>query len=296
MTTADYTLPRRMWHQLEPIHALFWYAPEVSAIAAELGYDVATRWPSYFAWRSAPLGRVGPGLVASAFYSFSPRMVGEHVPATWAAVSPQQVLTARMRAVDRMCRERFADQIGTPGLAEAAELAREAALAASTAGRTLAAANADLPWPDEPHLVLWHAIGVLREHRGDGHITALITAGLDPCESLVSFAAIGAAPVTVFASRGWTAAEWSAATGRLTARGWTGADGTATDRGRDGRDEIEWRTDRLADGPWQAIGQARAERLAELIRPLLGAALESGLLPAQSTLGVTSVPFPAPHP
>ena len=72
-------------------------------------------------------------------------------------------------------------------------LAREAALAADTAGRTLAAANADLPWPGEPHLMLWHAVGVLREHRGDGHITALLAAGLDPCEALVSFAAIGAA-------------------------------------------------------------------------------------------------------
>src|SRR6266487_2377387 len=50
-TTADYGLARRMWHQLEPVHAVFWYAPEVFAEAAGLGYDVATRWPSYFAWR-----------------------------------------------------------------------------------------------------------------------------------------------------------------------------------------------------------------------------------------------------
>jgi hypothetical protein len=25
-----------------------------------LGYDTRTRWPSYFAWRLAPLGAVGP--------------------------------------------------------------------------------------------------------------------------------------------------------------------------------------------------------------------------------------------
>jgi hypothetical protein len=35
-----------MWHQLEPIHAVFYYAPEVSAEAARLGYSVDTRWPS----------------------------------------------------------------------------------------------------------------------------------------------------------------------------------------------------------------------------------------------------------
>ena len=59
-------------------------------------------------------------------------------------------------------------------------------------GGGLAAASADLPWPGEPHLVLRHAITVLREQRGDGHIAALQAAGLDPGEALVSFAAIGA--------------------------------------------------------------------------------------------------------
>jgi len=295
-TTEDYGLARRMWHQLEPIHAVFWYAPEVFAEAAALGYGVATRWPSYFAWRLAPLGAAGPRMASSACYSFSPDMVAEHVPAVWAVASPQRILAARERAVDRMYRALLGDRIGSPGLAEAADLARDAALAADTAGCTLAAANADLPWPDEPHLVLWHAINILREHRGDGHITALLAAGLDPCEALVSFAAIGAAPEKTFSSRGWTAREWSAARDRLAARGWVDATGNATERGRDGRDEIEWRTDRLADAPWQALGPVRTKRLAELTGPLLGAAFESGLLPGQSTLGIATVPPPAPRP
>jgi len=76
-----------------------------------------------------------------------------------------------------------------------------------------------------------------------------VAAGLDPCEALVSFAAIGAAPEEVFASRGWSAAEWAEARNRLASRGWVDADGKATGRGRDGRDEIEWRTDRLAGFP-----------------------------------------------
>src|SRR6185312_12236819 len=287
MTAEDYGLARRMWHHLEPVHAMLWYAPEVFAEAAALGYEVKTRWPSYFAWRLAPLGAVGPRLAASACYSFSPHMVGAYVPAAWAVASPPQILAARERAVDQMYRALLGDLIDSPGLAEAADLAREAALAA---------ANADLPWPGEPHLVLWHAINVLREQRGDGHIAALQVAGLDPCEALVSFAAIGAAPAEVFASRGWSAAEWSAARDRLTARGWIDAQGTATERGREGRDEIEWRTDRLADAPWRALGADRAERLAELTGPLLGAAFGSGLLPAQSTLGIAAVPAPAPRP
>ena len=129
----------------------------------------------------------------------------------------------------------------------------------------------------------------------DGHVTALLAAGLDPCEALVSFAAIGAASREVFASRGWTEAEWAAARDRLASRGWVDADGEATTRGRDGRYEIEWRTGRLADAPWRALGPARVGRLAELIGPLLGAAFGSGLQPGQSTLGIANVPFPSPR-
>src|SRR5947207_9112314 len=126
----DYGLARRMWHQLEPIHAVFWYAPQAREEAAALGYDVTARWPSYFAWRAAPLGAAGPKMVTSAFYSFSPAMVAEHVPSAWAVASPQQVLAARERAAGQVYRALFGDRIGSPGLAEAAGLAREAALAA----------------------------------------------------------------------------------------------------------------------------------------------------------------------
>ena len=174
MAIQDYGLTRQMWHQLEPVHAVFWYAPQVFAEAAALGYDVRTRWPSYFAWRLAPLGAAGPRMAASACYSFSPATVAAHVPAAWAVASPAQLLRARERAVDRLYRALLGDLIDSPGLAEAAELAREAALAAGTAGRPLAAANADLPWPGEPHLVLWHAINILREQRGDGVKAGLV--------------------------------------------------------------------------------------------------------------------------
>ena len=63
MTAQDYGLARRMWHQLEPVHAVFWYAPEVFGEAAALGYEVKTRWPSYFAWRLAEqVRRLGGGM------------------------------------------------------------------------------------------------------------------------------------------------------------------------------------------------------------------------------------------
>ncbi|WP_242902681.1 SCO6745 family protein [Actinomadura terrae] len=287
----DPSLARRMWHQLEPVHAPFWYAPEMFAEAAALGFDAEDRWSSYFAWRAAPLGAVGPERVASAFYSFSPRLIAEHFPADWKTASPDRVLAARTRVVDRLYRALLGDAVDD--LSEAADLAREAALAAPLAGRPLAAAYAAVPWPDEPHLVLWQAIGILREHRGDGHIAALLTAGLDPAEALVSFAAIGAASTATFATRGWTDAEWTAARDRLTARGLLTPDGAPTDELRALRDTVERTTDDLAYAPWQTLGAEKSARLAELTTPLLVKALESGLLPRENALGIGKIPAPS---
>ncbi|MDV9171625.1 hypothetical protein R6V09_16040, partial [Streptomyces sp. W16] len=153
----------------------------------------------------------------------------------------------------------------------------------------LAAANAELAWPEEPHLQLWQAATILREHRGDGHLAALLVAGLDPVESLVSFAAIGAASVERFESRGWSPREWAAARERLVARGLLDDLGTATRAGRDLRREVERHTDRLAAEPWQSLGKADTDRLADLLGEFWVAVLGSGLLPSESTLGIGKV-------
>lgn len=280
---------RQMWHLLEPLHAVLYYAPESFEEAAALGYAVDERWPSYFAWRAAPLGAVGADRVTSTFYSFSPAMTGRYVPAAWSVAAPEAVLAARTRAVDRAYRTLFGDRVDGPDLAEAAVLARRAALAADVAGRPLAGANAALPWPDAPHAVLWQAATVLREHRGDGHLTALAEAGLDPVESLVSFAAVGAARPEVFASRGWSGAEWAAGRQRLTERGLLEADGTATEAGRALRAQVERRTDEQASGPWAVLEPKERERLVELLGPLWVEVLGSGLLPSETTLGIGKV-------
>ncbi|MFW6721815.1 SCO6745 family protein [Streptomyces sp. MAR4 CNY-716] len=300
---------RQLWHLLEPLHAVLYYAPEAHDEAAALGYGTESRWPSYFAWRAAPLGPVGDAVVTAAFYSFNPAMTARYVPAAWDVADPAKVLAARERAVDRAYRSIFGDDprdpdgLGAPALAEAARLARRAAGAARTAGRPLAAANAALPWPAPPHLQLWHAATILREHRGDGHLAALLTADLDAVESLVSFAAVGAAAEETFASRGWSDAEWTAARSRLAARGLVTAGGagtgtgtagaavpgTATDAGRALRAEVERRTDELATDPWRAIGADGAERLADLLGGPWVKVLGSGMLPAENTLGIGKV-------
>ncbi|MDJ1132290.1 SCO6745 family protein [Streptomyces iconiensis] len=293
------SLARQTWHQLEPVYASVYFAPEVSAETGALGFGTEERWPAYFALRAAPLGAATAELVTAAFYTFSPRMVAEHVPAAWKTASPEDVLAARTRGVDGALRAVAGDQLlADPGVAEAAALARKAAEAVTAGGlpgRTLAAANAALPWPEEPHMALWQAANVLREHRGDGHLAALLAAGLDGCEALVSFAAVGAAPAETFASRGWSGQEWTAARERLAARGLIGPDGAATARGRALRDDVERMTDELAAAPYEAIGEDGCARLAELNGPLFGAVLGSGLLPAESTLGILTVEAPKPR-
>jgi hypothetical protein len=240
--------------------------------------------------RAAPLGPVGAEQVASAFYSFSPSMVARHVPVAWQIAAPERVLEARLRAVDASLRALLGDLVETPVLAQAAALGRIAADAARTAGRPLAAANHSIGWADRPHVQLWQAATILREHRGDGHLAALLVAGLDPCEALVSFAALGHTPCEVFATRGWTDAEWAAASLRLQERGWLDEHGKATDAGRSGRREVEHHTDRLAAQPWESLGGTRTARLVELLSPVFGTVLASGILPAQSTLGIAVPP------
>ncbi|MFH9369938.1 hypothetical protein OG333_14220 [Streptomyces anulatus] len=288
--TGEPARVRQMWHLLEPLHAVLYYAPEAFDEAAALGYDIEERWPGYFAWRVAPLGEVGAEEAVRTFHSFAPAMVERHVPGVWATAAPDAVLAARLRAVDRSYRALFGERVEGPEFAEAAALARRAAEAV-TPGVIggLGPANSGLPWPDVPHLVLWQAATVLREHRGDGHIAALAGAGLDPVESLVSFAAVGAAPAEVFASRGWSAEEWGAARRRLQERGLLAADGTATDAGRELRAKVELRTDEEAAAPWRALGEPGRERLAELLGEPWLEVIGSGLLPAENTLGIGKV-------
>ncbi|HEY7488762.1 MAG TPA: hypothetical protein VH912_30265 [Streptosporangiaceae bacterium] len=51
---------RRMWQQFEPVHALVYFAPEVFEEFAALGYDTATRWPTYASSPRPPLSASPP--------------------------------------------------------------------------------------------------------------------------------------------------------------------------------------------------------------------------------------------
>ena len=114
-------------------------------------------------------------------------------------------------------------------MSDAAELAQRAVDGADLAGRPMAAANVAVQVSAEPHLLLWQALTTLREHRGDGHITALVNAEIEPCASHVIRASSGAAePEFLRASRGWSAQDWAEASEQLRARGWLSNDDRLT--------------------------------------------------------------------
>jgi helix-turn-helix protein len=277
---------RSMWRAVEPYHAIVYFAPEPQAACAALG----TRgyWMSYFALRAAPLGAAPPEVVTALFYGFAPRLVARAVPDTWAVAPPERYLAVRLDAVDAaLHRVLGAEVLGSDSVAEAAELARAAALAAPTAGRALGAATAALPWPDAPHLVLWHAQTVLRELRGDGHVAALLTAGLDPVECGVLLAAeIAMDQDWMRTRRGWTEQEWADGAARLAARGLVTGDGAVTPAGRALRAEVERHTDTLADGAWAALGDERVDRLAALVAPLVRAITASDSFLRDNPMGL----------
>jgi len=255
---------RRLWSLFEPVHAVIYFMPHPTVAFEAAG--LTGGWRRYFAGRAAALGPVGAGPVTAAFFGFAPAMVARALPSVWSRITPEAALAARTAGARAALTEVFADL----PVAEAADLLATAAKAVDLPGRVLGAAHADLPWPEDPVGRLWHAATILREHRGDGHVAALLTAGVDGCESVAWRSAIegGRLREVTQPARGWTDQEWEAAVGRLAARGWSTADGTATAAGRDAYAEVEALTDRLASEPWRRLGAAGTDRCAELLTPL----------------------------
>lgn len=253
--------PRDLWLRFETYHDVTYFSPESRAVTDALGCKGG--WMGYFAQRAAPLGAVPPEIVTAAFYSFHPRMVARALPDAWQVADPARFLDARLEGVDRALRR----MLENLDVAEAADLAGEAADAAQIAGRVLAAANRALPVPDEPHLALWQACTTLRESRGDGHIAALVAADLTPCETLVLFSADkNIDPAYMRVARGWSEEEWREAEASLTGRGLF--DDGLTSAGRALREDVERRTDEAAARPWDVLGEAGTARFVALMTPI----------------------------
>ncbi len=274
----DLRLVSRAHRRLEPLHSHVYFAPELEERLTAAGLRPGRM--AYFAGRAAAMGAVGPGVVTATFYNFAPEVVARHIPCAWTLAAPEQVLDARHAAARASLTRLLGDGVA-PETAELADLLQEACAALTPEGRPLYAAHADLPWPADPVLQLWHGVSLLREHRGDGHVAALLRSGLSGLEALVTHTITGRGFTrpAAQASRGWSDEEWDAATAALTWRGLV-ADGALTEDGVRLRTAVERETDELSAAPFAALGAERAERVGELARVLTGRVLANGAFPA----------------
>lgn len=274
---VDLATIRRLHRRLEPLHGFIYFSADANLRYAGLGLEPG--W-GYFASRAAAMGPVGPEVVVATFFNFRPDLVRAALPAAWERATPAQLLAERLGGADDTLRTIFGDLIDDPRLPEAAALARTAAEACTPEGRPLYAAHAALPWPEAPHLALFHAVTLLREFRGDGHIAALVLDRLSGVEALVTHAAsgeLGLPEGILQATRGFSDEEWAAAKTGLRNRGLLDDAGALTAAGIALRDRIEERTDEADVAPWEALGDAGCERLLEVSAPFSRAIVKSGI-------------------
>ncbi len=280
----DLALARTAWRTLEPYHAMIYFSPEARAAFKAAG--LKGYWMGYFASRSAPFGIVPPAVVTATFYNFHPQMVTRALPDAWSFSTPRHILELRLQAADQTLRRLLGELITSPELVEAADLARQTIAGCPLEGRALFAAYSALSWPTEPHLILWHATTLLREFRGDGHVTALLAAGIDGCEAhLIQVAAGKITRENSQSNRGWSDEDWEAAQQRLQQRGLLDDKGQFTLTGSTLYQSIEDATDLLALPPWQYLGAEKFARLISLVRPFSVRIVEQGGVPVPNPLG-----------
>ncbi|MCY7366459.1 MAG: hypothetical protein LH469_14290 [Frankiaceae bacterium] len=273
------SVSRTCWKTLEPVHAMIYFAPEAQEEYAALGFDLkANRAAGYFPGRAAALGAVGAAVVQATFFNFSALAVAFGMDRAWETASPEQLVQARLRGADRALRRLCGPLLDGPEVVEAVALARTAAEGCTPEGRPLYAGNAALAWPDAPHLQLFHAMTLLREFRGDGHIAALVVEGITGLEAAVMHVAQGDTWTRepLRKTRGYSPEEWDAALARLRERGWVDEGEGFTDEGRAVRQRIEDCTDELALPAWERLGEDGCARLRELVRPLSTAIVAAG--------------------
>ncbi|MFD4602685.1 MarR family transcriptional regulator [Streptomyces sp. NPDC058464] len=275
---------RDLWGLVEPIHAVVYFAPEPLEEFRAAGYRGF--WMGYFAGRAAPLGSAGADVVHALFYNFAHERVGRALPAAWSFAPPDEALEARVRGSVRALRRALGPAADGAEVARAAELATRAARSAPREGRALFAANRSLPVPEEPLARLWQAATLLREHRGDGHVAALVAAGIGGRESHVLHATASGIPRAVYGpARDFDEAEWRARYDALEQRGLL-EDGRLSVRGRRLKARIEERTDRLAATAYDALTTGETEELTRLLRPLTHAVVREGDIPLDNPMGL----------
>ena len=267
------------------MHAVTYFAPEAVSAFRDAGYRGF--WMGYFAGRSAPLGPVGPELVHALFYNFSFDRVAKALSDAWRFAPARVALEARERGAAAALRRHLGELARDPCVATAADLLARAAAAAPLEGRPLFAANRALPEPVDPIARLWHFATLLREHRGDGHVAALLTSGITGRQSHVLQSVAIRMPKRVYvAARDFSDDEWEAMLTELRTAGYVDTAGQLTDVGRASKRDIETRTDELAWSAYAGLPADDLDALARALTPIVRAVVAAGDIPLDAPMGL----------
>lgn len=282
-------LARAIWHHLEAINAVAYFSPESREAADQAG--LKGFWMGYFGFRAAPLGPVDASTVEATFYNFHPARIRRAIPDAWRRASPGDILAARSPAAAASLRRIITGPEAELLAINALPLLHAAIGQASPSG-PLFRANREVDTPSDPVAALWQAATTLREHRGDGHVAQLSSAGIDGCETHALFAACQNVAAEIYLqSRGWTPVDWEAARDRLKSRNLLADDGTPTTSGRETHEQIELRTDELALTAYEGVGPDRCRTLLRCLGPAARRITAAGEISFPNPIGL---PEPAP--
>lgn len=259
-------MARRMFELVEPIGVVPYATDEPNEAMFALGFT--NYWDTYFAGRAAALGHATAEVVDALFYNFAPGEVARHIPKVWETTTPEAATEARRTGCVNALRRVLGDRVDTPEFARATDLLLRAATSAPTEGRPMYAALLALAPPDEVVARMFHAASLLREHRGDGHIVALMAEGVARLESHVLLALDLGMPAERFGRiHHLPAAQIAEVVDGLRERGLVTDDGTFTEAGRATKDRVEALTDDLAATPYEALSQAELDELMDILEP-----------------------------
>lgn len=256
-----------MFELTEPIGVIPYSTDEANEAMFALGFT--DHWDTYFAGRAAPLGIVPAEVVDALFYNFAPGEVARHIPRVWDTTTPEAAIHARRVGCTNALRRIFGDHVDTPELARGTELLEKAATTAPHEGRPMYAALLSLPVPDDLVTRLFHVASLLREHRGDGHIAALMSEGVGGLEAHVLLALdIGLRPGEFGRLHHLPARQVAAVVDGLRDRGLIGDDGQLSAEGRGVKSRVEALTDHLAAAPYQCLEPDELDELISILEPL----------------------------
>lgn len=261
------SMARRMFDLVEPIGVIPYTTDEPNEAMFALGFT--DFWDTYFAGRAAPLGRVAAEVVDALFYNFAPGEVARHIPKVWRTTTPETAIAARQIGCAKALRRILGDRVESPAFARAAELLTKAGTSAPLEGRPMYAALRAIPVPDEVVGRLFHAASLLREHRGDGHIAALMVEGIGGLEAHVLVALDMGTPAERFGRiHHLPAPQLAAVIDGMRDRGLIGDDGWLSEQGRAVKQRVEARTDDLAEKPYESLDADELDELVTALEPL----------------------------